>query len=84
MAQKPKFSLYMSDGDVNHLPSSEELQQGYTRTDPSLTLRALELLAKEVMKNAEGGRIEKGESETTVFALRCLLSQRTQNWWNLF
>ena len=79
-AQFADFSLYITDGDVNHVPSSEELQHGYTRTDPSLTLRALELLAKEIMKSAEGRRIKKGESENTVLALRCLLSQGTQNW----
>lgn len=79
MAQKPYFYLSLTDGDLNHAPNQEEMQQGYQRADQhGLAQKALANLAREMMKNAEGGKIEKGESENIVFALRYLPLQRRQ------
>lgn len=73
MAQSPEFSLHMTDGDAAHLPSSEELQKGYAQADPAMTQKALESLAKEVVKIVAAGGFEKGESGKTLFALWYLL-----------
>ena len=76
MAQEPDFCLNLTDGDFSHTPTPAELRKGYTQADAISKLTALELLAKEVVKNVEDGEFEKGETENTVFALWCLLSQK--------
>lgn len=76
MAQGPWFSLHLTDGDRSHIPNSQqELQYGYEPANQALTQKAYENIAKEIIKNAGGGKLEKGESESIFFGLQCLVSQ---------
>ena len=61
MAQPPGFALWLTDGDSNHVPSAEEIQQGYqTAEDYGLTQKALSNLANEMMRKSDR-KAEKGE-----------------------
>ena len=69
MAQGPEYLIHLTDGDRGHIPNSpQELQYGYAPANEALTQRACENIAKEIMKNAGGGKFEKGESER-IFVL---------------
>ena len=68
MSQAPKFSLHLTDGDRSHIPNSQqELRYGYARANKAVTQKAYENIAKEIIKNAGGGNIEKGESESHFY-----------------
>lgn len=69
-SQHTKFSLHMTDGDVNHLPSSEkELQYGY--------VPANERMAQETLTARQ--REFKPEISTELAKLHAMFSTRLQS-----
>ena len=54
MAQPPDFPIFWTDGDQNHVPTTEEIKRGYRSSDTyGLDKKALANFATEMLKRVE-------------------------------